>query len=50
MTCQMLNSQTSSQPFSHSSLQALLSRLQTESDRRHSRNRLAHLLALPKAG
>ena len=37
----MQNSQTSLQPFNPSSLQALLGRLQVESERRQSRTKLS---------
>ena len=44
----MLTSQTSSPPFSPSSLEALLSRLQAESNRRRNRNRLLRYQPYPK--
>ena len=44
----MLNLQTSSPPFNPSSLQALLSRLQGESDRRQSRTKLLRYRPYPK--
>src|SRR5215207_9666216 len=46
----MLNSQTLSEPFKPSSLQALYSRLQTESERRQSRTKLLHYRPYPKQG
>ena len=44
----MLNSQTSSPPFSPSSLGALLSRLQRETERRQSRTKLLRYRPYPK--
>src|SRR5689334_13894983 len=48
MTFPMVNLQTSSQPFNPSSLEALLSRLQAETERRLSRTRLLRYVAYPK--
>ena len=44
----MLNCQTSSQPFSPSSLQTLHSRLQAETDRRLNRTKLLRYQPYPK--
>jgi terminase large subunit-like protein len=44
----MLNLQTSSTPFNTSSLPALLSRLQAESERRQNRTRLLRYRPYPK--